>query len=208
MTLASWFSGHSFKLEAEDFILHIHQRSFPNFGLKILLCFVFSKKSSEFLFFLILFSAGIYLLKDWLKRSQNGTNRNNKLFFTFRDENSYKWVMLNYATSHIEPQPPTTSHNELQQATRSHNEPQSPTTSHTANHNHPQRATTNHNEPKRATTNHNHLQRTTTSHNEPQPPTTSHNNPQPPTTSHNEPQQTTTTHNKPQRLTTTNPKII
>ena len=71
MTLASWFSGHSFKLEAEDFILHIHQRSFPNFGLKILLCFVFSKKSSEFLFFLILFSAGIHLLKDWLKRSQN-----------------------------------------------------------------------------------------------------------------------------------------
>ena len=51
-------------------------------------CCVFSKKSSEFLFFLILFSAGIYLLKDWLKRSQNGTNRNNKLFF--RDENSYK----------------------------------------------------------------------------------------------------------------------
>ena len=36
MTLASWFSGHSFKLEAEDFILHIPQRSFPNFGLKIL----------------------------------------------------------------------------------------------------------------------------------------------------------------------------
>ena len=64
-------------------------------------CCVFSKKSSEFLFFLILFSAGIYLLKDWLKRSQNGntfflfkwhiivqTNRNNKLFF--KDEHSYK----------------------------------------------------------------------------------------------------------------------
>ena len=63
MTLARWFSGHSFKLEAEDFILHIPQRSFPNFGLKILLCFVFSKKSLEFLFFLILFSAGIYLQK-------------------------------------------------------------------------------------------------------------------------------------------------
>ena len=33
---------------------------------------MFSKKSSEFLFCLILFSAGIYLLKDWLKRSHNG----------------------------------------------------------------------------------------------------------------------------------------
>ena len=94
MTLASWFSGHSFKLEAEDFIFYIPQRRFPNFGLKILLCFVFSKKSSEFLFFLILFSAGIYLLKDWLKRSQNGTNRNNKVFFTFRDENSYEKARL------------------------------------------------------------------------------------------------------------------
>ena len=181
MTLASWFSGHSFKLKVEDFILHIPQRSFPNFSLNILLCFAFSKKSSEFLFLLVLFSAGIYLLKDWLKRSQNGTNRNNKLFFTFRDENSYKWVMLNYATSHIEPQPPTTSHNESQRATMNHSHPQRATTSHTTNHNHPQQATTNHNEPKRATTNHNHPQRTTTSHNEPQPPTTSHNNLQQPT---------------------------
>ena len=34
-------------------------------------CFVFSK-SLEFLFFLILFSAGLYLLKVWLKHSQNG----------------------------------------------------------------------------------------------------------------------------------------
>ena len=34
-------------------------------------CFVFSKKSLEFLFFLTLFSAGIYLLKEWLKHSQN-----------------------------------------------------------------------------------------------------------------------------------------
>ena len=92
MILASWFSGHIFKLEAEDFILHIPQRSFPNFGLNILLCFVFSKKSSEFLFLLDLFSAGIYLLKDWLKRSQNRTNRKNKLLF--RDENSYKLAPL------------------------------------------------------------------------------------------------------------------
>ena len=68
--------------------------------------FVFSEKSSEFLFFLILFSAGIYLLKVWLKGSQNGyiffsfsilkwhihitvqTNRNDKLFF--KDEHTYK----------------------------------------------------------------------------------------------------------------------
>ena len=79
VTLTSRFSGHSFKLEAQDFILHISQRSFPNFGLKILLCFVFSKKSSEFLFFLILFSAGIYLLKACLKHSQNG----NIFFFLY-----------------------------------------------------------------------------------------------------------------------------
>ena len=37
-------------------------------------CFVFRKKSLKFLFFLILFSAGTYLLKVWLKRSQNGNN--------------------------------------------------------------------------------------------------------------------------------------
>ena len=35
-------------------------------------CFVFSKKFSEFLFFLMLFSAGIYLFRVRLKRSQNG----------------------------------------------------------------------------------------------------------------------------------------
>ena len=67
-------------------------------------CFVFSKKSLKYLFFLILFSAGIYLLKVWLKHSQNGNNlflffvlkwhiivqinRNNRLFF--KDEHSYK----------------------------------------------------------------------------------------------------------------------
>ena len=41
-------------------------------------CFVFNKKSSELLFFLILFSAGIYLFKVWLKGSQNGY-----IFFLF-----------------------------------------------------------------------------------------------------------------------------
>ena len=70
VTWASWFSGHRFKLEAEDFFLHIPQRSFPNFSLEILaLCSARSLQS--FFFFLILFSAGIHLLKDWLKRSQN-----------------------------------------------------------------------------------------------------------------------------------------
>ena len=58
----SWFSRHRFKLKAEDFSLHIFQRSFQNFGLKL-----FSKKSLEFLFFLILFLAGKYLLKVCLK---------------------------------------------------------------------------------------------------------------------------------------------
>ena len=33
-------------------------------------CFVFIKKSSEILFYLILFSPGIYLFKFWLKRSK------------------------------------------------------------------------------------------------------------------------------------------
>ena len=65
-------------------------------------CFILSKKSSEFLFFFILFSAGIHFFKVWFKRSQNRyifsfsilkwhviveTNRN-KLFF--KDEHSYK----------------------------------------------------------------------------------------------------------------------
>ena len=47
-------------------------------------CFVFSKKSSEILFFLILFSAGIYLLKVCLKRSQNGN-----IFFFFYSQVAY-----------------------------------------------------------------------------------------------------------------------
>ena len=34
--LVGWFSGQRFKLEAKDFIFHIPLRSFPNFGLKIL----------------------------------------------------------------------------------------------------------------------------------------------------------------------------
>ena len=46
VTWVSWFSGHKFKLEAENFIFHILQRNFPSFGVKILaLC---SAKSSCF----------------------------------------------------------------------------------------------------------------------------------------------------------------
>ena len=66
--------------------------------------FAFRKKSSEVLYLLSLFSAGIYWVKVWLKRSQNGyffsfpflkwhiivqTNRNNKLFL--KDEHSYTY---------------------------------------------------------------------------------------------------------------------
>ena len=71
----TWFSVHRFKLEVEGFIFHIPQKGFPNSGLKIL---AFSKKSSDFLFSLILFSAGTYLLKDWSKHSLNGN-----IFFLF-----------------------------------------------------------------------------------------------------------------------------
>ena len=58
VTLASWFSGHRFKLEAGDLIFHLPQRSFPNFGLKILvLCLARSLRRFYFSFFLFL--AGI-----------------------------------------------------------------------------------------------------------------------------------------------------
>ena len=70
VTWPSSFSGHRFKLESKDFIFHILQRNFSNFGMKILVrC---SAKSPEFLFFLILLSSGIYWFKVWLKSSQNG----------------------------------------------------------------------------------------------------------------------------------------
>ena len=52
VTLASWFSGHRFKLEAGDLIFHLPQRSFPNFGLKILvLCLARSLRSFYFSLF-------------------------------------------------------------------------------------------------------------------------------------------------------------
>ena len=58
----SSFSGHRFKLESEKLFKLRRENT----------CYVFSKKSSELLFFLILFSDGIYLFKVWLKGSQNG----------------------------------------------------------------------------------------------------------------------------------------
>ena len=91
------------------------------------------------------------------------------------------WVILNYATSHNEPQQTTNTHNEPQRTTTTHNEPQQVTT----NHNHPQQATRNHNHPQRATTNHNHPQWDTAIHNESQRATTSLNEPQRATTIHN-----------------------
>ena len=73
VTWASWFCGHRY---TKDFILHILQRS-SKFGPENT-CFVFSKKSSQFLFFFILFSAGTYVLRVWLKGYQNGN-----IFFLF-----------------------------------------------------------------------------------------------------------------------------
>ena len=46
VTWPSSFSGHRFKLESKDFIFHILQRNFSNFGMKILVrC---SAKSQSF----------------------------------------------------------------------------------------------------------------------------------------------------------------
>ena len=52
VTWASWFSGHRFKLEAENFIFHILQINFPNFGVKIsVLCSARSLRSFYFSLF-------------------------------------------------------------------------------------------------------------------------------------------------------------
>ena len=54
----SWFSWHRFKLEAEDFIFHILQRHFPNFGVEILaLC---SAKSLQSFYFSLFCSQLVY----------------------------------------------------------------------------------------------------------------------------------------------------
>ena len=66
-TWSSSYSVHRFEPESEDFIFHILQRNFSNFGMRVLVMW-----SSEFLFLLVLFSAGIYLFKVWLKGSKIG----------------------------------------------------------------------------------------------------------------------------------------
>ena len=63
-------------------------------------------------------------------------------------ENLNFWVMLNYATSHNEPQRATTTHNKPQRAATTQNKPQ--------------RARTTYDDPQRPTTSHNKLQRFTT----------------------------------------------
>ena len=89
VTLTSRFSGHSFKLEGSPgFYPPYFPEKFSKFRPENTLVFCVQQEVFGFLFFLILFSAGIYLQKDWLKRSQNGTTRNSKLFLRY--ENSYK----------------------------------------------------------------------------------------------------------------------
>ena len=52
VTWVSWFSRHKFKLEAKDFIFHILQGNFANFGVKILaLCLTKSLRSFYFSLF-------------------------------------------------------------------------------------------------------------------------------------------------------------
>ena len=76
VTWVSWFNGQKFKLEDLDFICHILQRNFPNFGVKILaLC---SPKVFEvfiFPYFVLIWYIlvqSMELFKVWLKLSENG----------------------------------------------------------------------------------------------------------------------------------------
>ena len=61
-TWASLFSGHKFKLEAEDFIFHILQINFPNFGLKILILCSAKRLRKVFFFFFTYFVFSWYIL--------------------------------------------------------------------------------------------------------------------------------------------------
>ena len=99
-TWASWFSRNMFRLEAEDFIFHILQRSFANFGL-IILVLCSARSFGVFIFPYFVLSCYI-LLKVCLKRSTMETyfpflysqvayivqTNRNKLFF--KDKHSYK----------------------------------------------------------------------------------------------------------------------
>ena len=99
----------------------------------------------------------------WRRQNKNGMFHNQVSFFNLTNNRNSKWAILNYATSHNEPQQATMSHNEPQRATTSHNEPQ--------------QATTSYNEWQPNTTTHNKLQQTTMSHSKPQWATTIHNKP-------------------------------
>lgn len=121
VTWTSSFGAHRFKLEAHDFTSHTLNSSEETFQTSVWnTYFEFCKKSSGFIFFLIWFSYGIYLLTVWLKRSKRWThifslstvrwqmivenNRNTNLFFQdkhFYDNHSIKreitdQIYLNY----------------------------------------------------------------------------------------------------------------
>ena len=98
----------------------------------------------------------------WRRQNKNGMFHNQVSFFNITNNRNSKWAILNYATSHNEPQRATMSHNEPQRTATSHNKLQWVTTK----HNHPQQATTNHNEPQQATMSHNDPQRATLTYND------------------------------------------
>ena len=83
VTWVSWFSRHKFKLEAEDFIFHILQRNFPNFGVKILALWL--AKSLRSFCFSLCRSQLIYscLVKTFPKRNKS------KQFFKLIQTTSY-----------------------------------------------------------------------------------------------------------------------
>ena len=89
VTWVSWFSVHRFKLEAEDFIFHILQRIFLNFGMKILaLCSARVSRIFIFPYFILswhILVQSMELFKVWLKRSQD------RYFFSF---SIHKWYII------------------------------------------------------------------------------------------------------------------
>ena len=85
----SWFSGHKFKLEAEDFSFHVLKKIFQISVWKYLLC-VQQKVFRVFLFLFVVLSwyilvQSMKLYKVWLKRSENG------YFFCF---SIHKWHII------------------------------------------------------------------------------------------------------------------
>ena len=88
VTWVSWFSGHRFKLEAEDFIFHILQRNFSNFGVKILaLC---SAKSLRGFYFSLFRPQLVYTcLKYGVVQSLVKTFPRRIFFFFFYSQVAY-----------------------------------------------------------------------------------------------------------------------